>query len=351
VIRGGNTNVGLWEARPLLYLPVVYVLVTNLLTSPRQYRSLMWWSMGAITVQSVLALRWYRSLPPSVRSELQNLTEHAAAVHMNALIVFLLAAWLIPGVARWMRGVLVIMAIPVVWAYFLGERRSAMVGLALGVILFAAALFHLHRRAFTWFVPVVALCSVAYLAAAWNVQSTLGFPAQAIKSAIAPGALEGADRSSAEYRALETINIHVTIEANPLRGVGFGHPFYRPFPLPDISFFPFWEYMPHLSFLWIWLKTGFAGFVAMLFLMIRTIQHGARSIFQMPTGELTAVALTAALYVPMYLVFSYVDIAWDIRSMVFMGFVMAVCADLARVVAREPPSPPASAPAAAEIVR
>ena len=30
----------------------------------------------------------------------------------------------------------------------------------------------------------------------------------------------------------------------------------------------------------------------------------------------------------MYLLYSYVDIAWDIRSMIFMAIVMAVCADL-----------------------
>ena len=47
-----------------------------------------------------------------------------------------------------------------------------------------------------------------------------------------------------------------TIKAKPITGLGFGQRFYRPFPLPDISFFPFYEYMPHNSVLWIWIKTG-----------------------------------------------------------------------------------------------
>ena len=110
--------------------------------------------------------------------------------------------------------------------------------------------------------------------------------------------------------------------------VDFGHAFYQIYQLPDISFFIFWRYMPHHSFLWIWLKTGIGGFVSMLYLMIRTIQHGVRSTMQFPPGTTRAMCIASTLYVAMYLVYSYVDIAWDIRSMIFMAVVMAVCADL-----------------------
>ena len=68
------------------------------------------------------------------------------------------------------------------------------------------------------------------------------------------------------YRTVENLDINATINAKPLTGLGFGQKFYRPFPLPDISFFLFYEYIPHNSILWIWIKTGVGGFVAMLFL-------------------------------------------------------------------------------------
>ncbi len=39
--RGGHdTTVAVWEIRPLLYLPILYVLITNLLTTARQYERL-----------------------------------------------------------------------------------------------------------------------------------------------------------------------------------------------------------------------------------------------------------------------------------------------------------------------
>ena len=91
-------------------------------------------------------------------------------------------------------------------------------------------------------------------------------------------------------------------------------------PLPDISFFEFWEYIPHNSVLWIWIKMGFFGFVAMLFLFARAVQLG-RSV-----GDRGAHAragrrscVTGVAYVVMFLVFAYVDIAWDARSTVFLG--------------------------------
>ena len=39
--RGGHdTTVAVWEARPLLYIPILYVLITNLFTTGRQYERL-----------------------------------------------------------------------------------------------------------------------------------------------------------------------------------------------------------------------------------------------------------------------------------------------------------------------
>jgi hypothetical protein len=329
--RGGVTTVGLWEARPLMYLPLFYVLVTNLFTSVRQYQVLFWSAMLAVTVQSILAINWYKKLEPGIRENLESLTEHSGAVHMNALFVFVLAALLLRGFPARGRLILPIMAIPVVWAYFISERRAAFVGFALGIVLFSVLLYRLERRTFWWFVPIVGVLSVGYIGAFWTVESSIGFPAQAIKSVIAPDSVGGANRSSDEYRKIEAFDIWYTIRADPVRGIGFGHPFYQPFPLPDISFFVFWRYMPHHSFLWVWLKTGFVGFVSLLYLMIRTIQHGARSSLLLPAGTTRAVCVAATLYVPMYLVYSYVDIAWDIRSMIFMAPVMAVCADLIRL--------------------
>lgn len=325
--RGGDVTIGLWEARPLLYLPLLYVLVTNLFDSAASYLRLVWVAMTALVCQSLVAIAWYLDQAPDVRVGLESLTEHAASVHLNAFFVFALAMWLLPRCSPWGRLAVVPMAIPIVAAYMLSQRRAAFIGLVLGIVLFAAFLYVFGRRVFWWFVPIVGVTAIGYLMAFWSVEGGLGFPAQAIKSVVAPDSLGARNVSSNDYRELEALNVWFTIRTNPLRGIGFGQPFYRIHALPDISSFGFWEYMPHHSFLWIWLKTGFFGFVSMLFLLIRTIQYGVRSALSAPAGDHRAIAVTAVLYVVMYTVFSYVDIAWDTRSMVFLAVAMAICSD------------------------
>ena len=142
-----------------------------------------------------------------------------------------------------------------------------------------------------------------------------------------PNELGEAESGSDLYRELEKYNLLYTIRATRVFGRGFGNQFFRPAPMPDISFFEFWEYIPHNNVLWIWIKMGFLGFVSMLYLFGRAVQLGARSITLIRSVDHVAFALVGLCYVVMFLVFSYVDIAYDARSCVFLGVAMAVCAD------------------------
>ena len=139
-------------------------------------------------------------------------------------------------------------------------------------------LWKVNRRALCRFGPIFLLLVVGYVGAFWHSQGTIGFPAQALKAVIAPGQVSQTDQSSDLYRVVENFDISSTIHAKPLTGIGFGQKFYRPAPLPDISFFPFYQYIPHNSILWIWMKMGIGGFVTMLFLFGSAIRQGTRAI-------------------------------------------------------------------------
>ncbi len=171
-----------------------------------------------------------------------------------------------------------------------------------------------------------------YTAAFWNSTGSIGFAAQAIKTVIAPGQLSAEDQSSDLYRQIEAYDLWATIRSNELFGVGFGQKFLRPVPLPDISFFVFWEYLPHNTILWIWMKMGVGGFVSMLYLIARTIHSGVRSACRIQSFDLTSVVIASVAYVVMYMVYCYVDIGWDVRSTVFLAMAIAICADLETVL-------------------
>ncbi len=329
-VAGGNTNVALWEARPLLYLPLVYVLVTNLVTTSRQMIRLLMVAIAGVVANSLIALNSYRLLSTVQREALESLNEHSASVHIGALFILTFALWLFRGPLslRVTFAALTVLSLP---TFLFSERRGAVVALGAGLIVLAMVLFARRRRTFYLVVPIFLIFIGAYVGAFWGVEDGgVAFPAQAIKGVIAPGTLNEEDQASNLYRDIEAYNLQYTIRAEPLTGVGFGKPFYRPAPMPDITFFVFWEYVPHNSLLWVWLKTGIFGFIALLYLFGRTIQEGVRSVVASRSPERAAFICLALAYVVMFAVFAYVDIAWDARSAVFLGLAMAACADFPR---------------------
>lgn len=335
ISSGGDRNIALFEARPLVYLPLVYILVTNLLTTRAQYRRLVVMALVAVSIQSIFSLLYYRGLDRYAQENLESLSEHSATIHMNAMFVFLLAVYLFKCSAslRWLATICVI---PVFYAFALSQRRAAMVALFIGIVVLCVVLFFRRRRAFWFFVPTMIVLGAGYVVATWNAGGAVGLPAQAVKTVLFPDQLGADDASSDLYRQIEAFNLWFTIQQNKLAGVGFGQKFLQPLTLPDISFFEFWEYLPHNAVLWIWLKTGFFGFVSMLFLFARAVQHGARSVLSVRLPEHAAVVSVGLSYVLMFLVFAYVDIAWDVRSTVFLAVSFALCGDF-RLATDEPP--------------
>jgi hypothetical protein len=322
--RGGNRYVALWETRPLVALAVVYVLATNLCTGPASFRRLWSALMAAVVVDAAFAISYYFSLSSVARTDNQDLGEHAAALHANAYFVLLIAMGVMSARSR-SRMVVMLIAAPIVgYAYILAERRSAFVGLVAGLTMLMVVLYRRRRPAFWYVAPCLALVFAGYLAVFWNSEGAPGFPAQAVKSVIAPGQLSDNDKGSDQFRVVENYNIVYTIRSQPLTGIGFGQQFLRPIPNADISFVQFWEYRTHNAVLWIWMQTGVGGFIAMLYLLAAAIRHGTRRVMCAAPGYDGALLLTSVVFVVMYAVFAYVDVAWDAESMVFLGIAFAL---------------------------
>ena len=329
---GGDLRAAIWEVRPFFYLPVVYILATNLCRTARHYRQVYWTAMVAITGQAILSLVYYSGLSVPEKDELESLIEHAAAIHINALIMLMLISLLFKGCTAGMRALLLLMAIPSVVVWIISQRRAAVIAIAVAFILLMVVLRWRQRRTFRRFAPIATIVIVGYLGAFWNAQSSVGFPAQAVKAVISPDSVSETDRSSDLYRLIENYDLNFTIRSAPILGLGFGQKFLRPIPLPDISFFEFYEYIPHNSLLWVWVKTGFGGFVALLYLFGRSLMLGSNAIRKTTNGRDAAFLTMAVMYVAMYAVFTFVDIAWDARSTVFLGLCMSACVNYGAVM-------------------
>lgn len=336
---GGSLKIGLWEARAIFYLPLMLVLASNLLTERKHISRTLWIIMAAIFIKAVIGDLYFFIHLKGDLAQVNAITEHAAAIHMNTLFVFVLAAWLYKASPA--KRILLPLMVPVVGiAYIATQRRAAFLSLAIALVLIVLVLYKENRRLFWMLVPAAALAGLFYLAVFWNSASPLAEPAQAIKSVVAQNQATMEDQLSNMYRILENVNSSFTIHAVPLTGVGFGKKFFIIVQMPDISFFEWWEYITHNSIIWIWMKTGAGGFLSMIFLVGLSILVGVRALWRMPGGDLSAIALTALLYIIMHFIYAYVDMSWDIQSMVYVGTAMGILNSLEKIVSQSVPVKP-----------
>ena len=321
--KGGNVTIALWEVRPFYYLFGMIILSTNLFTKREHYSNLFIWAAAALIIESFVGTYYFFVVLNGSLAGIEEITEHSAAIHINTVFVLIMSAWIYRGslvkrfaLLPWLPFLII--------TYFAAHRRAAFVSLAVAVILFAILLFFENRKVFWFLVPTVAVISGLYLVAFWNNTGSLGTPAQALKSVVAPTSATIRNQSSNIYRVLENINTSFTIHQHAITGIGFGNKFYLLVPLPDISFFEWWNYLPHNSIIYIWVKSGFGGFMAMLYFIGISILTGTRVVMRVQDREIKILLITGLIYIIMHFLYAYVDISWDAQSMLYIGAVLGI---------------------------
>ncbi len=348
---GGDIRVALFEGRAMFLLLPIYMLIVNLFDAAALKR-LMWTAVAASLVNALVALLYFDGLNSVERAGLEALGEHAAALQWNVILVLTIMLFFYSAGSIWLRVLMLTVCLPVMFVYVTAQRRAAVVGLVLAVgVVLLAMLWH-RRGRFLVLAPILFIVLVGYVGVFWNSTSSAGFPAQAIKTIVASDQISEEDRGSGLYRQIENFDLNFTIRSAPLTGLGFGREFYRPIALPDISFFEFYRYIPHNTILWMWIKTGFLGFMSMFLMFAVAIRAGAQTFVTRAHTMNGLLALLGVTYVLMYIVFAFVDIAWDARSMVLLALSFALCSQHERDrPAWEEPAPEHESSNAGGIVR
>ncbi|MEZ4714208.1 MAG: O-antigen ligase family protein [Caldilineaceae bacterium] len=332
---GGDLTIALWESRPIFYICLVMILTSNLIETRAHLNQLVWIIMAALFVEGLIGSDYFFNVLGGSLVGVEAITEHSAAIHMNTLFVFILTVWLFQASLP-KRVLLPLMTLPVIITYLATQRRAAYLTLFIAIAFIVLALYKENRKLFWFIMPTIFVVMMGYIAVFWNSGSAIAMPVQAIRSVVAPS--EGsADDLSNIYRILENANVSFTIHAAPLTGVGFGKKFFINVPMPDISFFVWWEYIVHNSIMWIWMKAGVLGFLSMLLLIGQSIMVGSKSTWRMPDPDTKAIALTATLYIIMHFTYAYVDMSWDAQSMLYLGLVIGMLNSLERIAAKPIP--------------
>jgi O-antigen ligase len=115
----------------------------------------------------------------------------------------------------------------------------------------------------------------------------------------------------------------------PLTGVGLGQQYLFIREPAELSNFVYWRYMTHDAVLWIWLKTGIAGFVAFWVLVAQTAIVGASLFRRLRSPDLKLVALVPVVLIAIQVVFSSVDLGLTYsRTMIVLGVSLGLTAYL-----------------------
>lgn len=338
ILRGGNLTIALWEARAILYIPLMYLLVVNLIKTRDQVNKVIWAAMLGIIVKAIAGVWHVATVLGFDLSSVERIAEHPASIHFDAVIVMALAVWVYRGSP--LKRLVLTTALPVVlFSLFANQRRASFLTLAIAVVVVALVLYRERRLAFYLIVPVCALVFAGYTVAFWGNTSPIGMPARAIRSVVDSSGGNARDQASNVYRILENINTMATIKSSPLTGVGFGNKFLVVVSMADISTFEWWEYITHNSIMWIWMKTGLGGFASMIFMVGSGMMIGGRAVWRMPNDEMGAIALGSTLYLLMHFIFAYVDMSWSVQSMVYVGSTLGLLCVLEPIVGKQAPRP------------
>ena len=92
--RGGDRTVALWEIRGLLYLPLFYILITNLFDRREQYERLYGAILVGVFLHGLVSYQFLQMLNLGGLAQLESLVEHGTTLAMNLLFLVVLAVFL-----------------------------------------------------------------------------------------------------------------------------------------------------------------------------------------------------------------------------------------------------------------
>jgi hypothetical protein len=330
--HGGDLRVALMEARPYVYLGATYFFAAVFIRDRRAIRAMLWAFVASVAFKAVQGIYvWVlnRHMYPKPESYIS----HEASYFFVIYMILVLALWLFDqrgSMRTWSTRLLPL----ILFANTVNDRRAAweMLGGALlcfGVITYKA--LPIRRRLLGKAIVGLVLVSAVYFPVMWNSSSSLGMPARAIKSQIAPSSR---DADSDEYRVQENANLELNIKQDGWLGKGFGVKIDYALPITDISQGdPLIAYIPHNDVLDVLMRMGILGGIAMWGLLAAAIISGFR-LAMSRDRELAMIGAVVACSVVAYALMGAVDQGFFFFRIAFITGSLLGLAEAARRLAR-----------------
>jgi hypothetical protein len=333
--RGGawKPDVALNELRAPVHLCVAYFLAANLIRERRQLQVFMWLFVLVVGIKALQAILNYLEAR-SLAFWLDAVSSHEDVVFWAPAVALMVVA-LVLGIRTRLAYAIFAMQPIILAAEFLSNRRVGFIGLGVTLVAVTVLLFFSHPRRAAAITALGSIVVISYTLLFWDAEGPVAQPLRALRTIIDPSGLALVDQFSNTWRDIENENIAYTVQQLPVTGVGLGQRYLferEPSEVP----FEYWRFITHNAPLWLWLKAGPLGALALWFLVARALLISAALYRRLPEPSLRLVIALPIALVVSQIVFSSVELGLTYsRTMIVLGTVLGMASLIA---AQHPPT-------------
>jgi hypothetical protein len=323
---GGDFKIIVLEVRPFWYLFMAYLLAYNLLLQKRHIRAFFWLIILGAGVKGLQGTYIYLIKLHGDLTNYHEIMEHEDSYFFVAVLLLLIIFCLHYRYRPQMYALLLILPTMLI-ALVANQRRADYLAFLVGLGIAWVLIFLIKPQARKQ-LAILGICTLllatGYVFAFAHTSGAIGQPARAITSILNPSSANAADASSDLYRAIEDADLKYTVKQDPILGWGFGKQFLQPTPLPVLTS-PDYQYVPHNTIYWVWMRLGAIGYTLMWYLFGAAIVRGCLIVRQLRDTYLQGVAIFIVAATVMEIIVSYADyqLFWY-RNVLYTGLLLGM---------------------------
>lgn len=336
---GGDLKIIVVEVRPFWYMFVSYLIGYNLIRHKRHIQIFFWLVLLSAGFKALQGLYIYLMVLHGNLTGYDSIMTHEESFFFAAFIIlFALFCLHYRSRVQWLVALLMLPCVLV--ALVANQRRADYVALLVGLIVVWLLVLRVKQKGRAQLIAGMLICiivSAGYISLAFLYpKASFTKPALAVMSIFNPNSTDYRDATSDIYRIIENNDLKYTVKQHPF-GLGFGKPFLQPVPLTNIfpqieAFDMYYNYVPHNTIYWIWMRLGPIGFFALWYLVGSVIVRGsltARSLRD-PYLQLVAIYIVATTFMEIIVAFADYQLFFY-RNVIYLGLLLGMLMKLPKL--------------------
>lgn len=328
---GANLQILIEEVRSFWYLFLGYLLAYNFIRKKQHVRYFLWFVILSAGIKALQGLYIYIFVIQGDLASHHEIMAHEESYFWISVLLLVVLFSLHSKYRPQFYTALALLPILLI-SLIANNRRADFVALLVGLVVAWALIFtvkaHARKRLIVVLLVTTLLVS-AYVAMFYDGTGGFSEPARAVVSVFRP---DPADAASNLYRDIENYDLKYTVKLNPM-GLGFGKPFLQPILLPDVSSLdPVYNYIPHNTIYWVWMRLGPLGYLALWYLFGAMIVRGSIIVRKLKDPYLQLMAIFIVSMIIMEIIVAYADYQLSFyRNVIYVGMLAGVLMKLPQI--------------------